>query len=326
MTNSRDEGASVSIVIPCYNRAALVGQAIDSALAHGAGAEVVVVEDGSTDGSWDAIAAYGARVRGFRIANGGVSAARNFGVAQARGAFIRFLDSDDRMAPQGVSALVAAQRAAPPEAIMFGDASAIGPDGAALATCGYGYAAVAPAGPIARATLLSRIMSPLLPLYPRAALQRLGGFDTSFTLGEDQELAVRLAAAGYAFHRVPIVVAEVREHGGERLSRTITPAWYDRQVDVFSAIVRHMKGATPPIAPDEASALAGMLWVVARDAARARYRPQAERLFALATRLAGLAGAPPGLRPLYRWVGPYPAERMMETGKRVLRGLQPARS
>nr|WP_277924462.1 glycosyltransferase [Sphingomonas sp. CROZ-RG-20F-R02-07] len=322
MTDSRDDVASISIVIPCYNRAGLVGQAIESALAYGEGAEVIVVDDGSTDASWEVISSFDDRVRRFRIPNGGVSAARNFGVAQATSAFIRFLDSDDRMAPQGVSALVAAQKTAPSNAIVFGDASAIGPDGKALSQCGYGYAAVARPGLISRATLLSRIMSPLLPLYPRDALQRLGGFDPAFTLGEDQELAVRLVAAGYEFHRVPVIVAEVREHGGARLSRTITAVWYDRQVDVFSAIVRHMETATPPITPHEASALATMLWVVARDAARARYRPQAECLFAFATKLVGLAAAPPRLRPLYRWVGLYRTERIIEVGKRVLRGVR----
>jgi hypothetical protein len=317
MTNCRNEGVSVSVVIPCYNRAALVGEAIESVLAHGEGAEIVVVDDGSTDASWEVISSFGDRVRGFRISNGGVSAARNVGVERASGDFIRFLDSDDRLAPRGVSALVAAQRNVPPNAIVFGDAGAIGPDGEALATCGYGYAAVAPPGPMARAALLSRIMSPLLPLYPAEALRRLGGFDTSFALGEDQELAVRLMAAGYAFHRVPTVVAEVREHGGERLSRTITPAWYDRQVDVFSAIVHHVERATPPLASDEASSLAAMIWVVARDAARVGHRPQAELLFAIATKLAGPAAAPPKLRALYRWVSPYRVERILETGKRI---------
>ena len=197
------EPVRVSIVIPCYNRAALVGDAIASAVEHGDGAEIIVIDDGSTDTSWERISSFGERVRGLRIANGGVSAARNFGVSQASGTHIKFLDSDDRLPRGGVSALVEALHTVEPHQIVFGDTNSIGAYGEAIAPIGYGYADAASPGPLPRAMLLSRVMSPFLPLYPVAALRRVGGFDPAYSLGEDQELAVRLVLAGYRFYRVP---------------------------------------------------------------------------------------------------------------------------
>ncbi|MGH9400488.1 MAG: glycosyltransferase family 2 protein [Terriglobia bacterium] len=87
----------VSVIIPTYNRAAAVRNAIGSALTQTvAEIEVIVVDDGSSDGTGKVLAeAFGDRIRYFAQANQGVSAARNMGIAQARGDWIAFLDSDD---------------------------------------------------------------------------------------------------------------------------------------------------------------------------------------------------------------------------------------
>ncbi|HVR39053.1 MAG TPA: glycosyltransferase family 2 protein [Thermoanaerobaculia bacterium] len=89
----------VTIIMPVYNRAAMVREAIDSALAvsREIAIEIVVVDDASTDDTWAVLQAIGdPRVRPVRVErNGGQSAARNHGLAHARGAFVKFLDSDD---------------------------------------------------------------------------------------------------------------------------------------------------------------------------------------------------------------------------------------
>jgi hypothetical protein len=83
-------------------------------------------------------------------------------------------------------------------------------------------------------------------------------------------------------------------------------------------IVALFERAASPLTPDEALALAAMIWPVARDAARTRCRAQAGRLFAIATELVGpTAAAPAPLRPLYRWGDPYRVEQVIELGKRV---------
>jgi glycosyltransferase involved in cell wall biosynthesis len=94
----------VSIVIPCFNDAQFLGEAIESALAQTyPEVEVIVVDDGSTDGSGDVARGFGDRVKVCRKENGGLSSARNRGVAAARGTYITFLDSDDVLMPDFVA-------------------------------------------------------------------------------------------------------------------------------------------------------------------------------------------------------------------------------
>lgn len=86
----------ISVIIPTYNRAALVPRAVESALAAmEAGDELLVIDDGSTDHTADALAPYAAHIRYIRSANAGAGAARNRGVQEARHPWVAFLDSDD---------------------------------------------------------------------------------------------------------------------------------------------------------------------------------------------------------------------------------------
>jgi len=107
--------ATVDIIIPVYNREALVREAIESALdaAKDLSIEIIVVDDASTDGTWESLRAYDdPRIRCFRMeANGGQSAARNRGLDLARGTFIKFLDSDDVLIPGHLTAEVRALQA-----------------------------------------------------------------------------------------------------------------------------------------------------------------------------------------------------------------------
>src|SRR5687768_4945424 len=94
----------VSVVIPCYNSAAWIRDAIGSCLAQTyQPLDIVVVNDGSTDNSVQIIEEYGQRVRLVSIANGGLSAARNFGMSVARGEYIQFLDADDYLLPEKIA-------------------------------------------------------------------------------------------------------------------------------------------------------------------------------------------------------------------------------
>lgn len=94
------ENVQVSVVIPTYNRAPYVTMAIESALAQSyQDYEIIVVDDGSTDGTRDVLEPYRDRIRYMYQDNKGVSAARNTGIQEARGEWIAFLDSDDEWLP-----------------------------------------------------------------------------------------------------------------------------------------------------------------------------------------------------------------------------------
>lgn len=93
---------TVSVVIPTYNRAHLVGDAIKSVLAQDikdCGIEILVVDDGSTDDTAEVVGRFGDRVRYIRQENQGAGRARNRGIQEAKGEWIAFLDSDDRWLP-----------------------------------------------------------------------------------------------------------------------------------------------------------------------------------------------------------------------------------
>src|SRR3954452_10452644 len=98
-------GPLVSVVIPVWNCEAYVGEAVASVLAQGRGPlQIVLVDDGSTDDSVEAARRAGAQIEVVRQENGGIGAARNAGVARARGELLAFLDSDDRWTPGKLAA------------------------------------------------------------------------------------------------------------------------------------------------------------------------------------------------------------------------------
>ncbi len=99
---------AVSVIIPTYNRAWCLAEAVDSVLAQAyQDFELIVVDDGSTDETPQLLAAYGGRLRVLRCENRGVSAARNAGIAAAQAELIAFLDSDDLWLPGKLSHQVA---------------------------------------------------------------------------------------------------------------------------------------------------------------------------------------------------------------------------
>jgi len=187
----------VSVVIPCYNAADFVGHAIDSVLSQTYPAvEVVVVDDASTDGSREVVAAFGDRVTALHLpANRGTSHAQNRGAELARGEWLMFLGADDFIAPDTLEGLVEAAGRAP----------------GSLAACGWEFLheqagggwisrvprrPFAPAGDPLAGWLAGSWAPPCAVLYPRRVFLSTGGFDEALRRNEDGDLAMRAFAGG----------------------------------------------------------------------------------------------------------------------------------
>jgi glycosyltransferase involved in cell wall biosynthesis len=154
---------TVSVVIAAYNYEQYVGEAIESVLSQGYPAElleVVVVDDGSTDGTAEVVKGYEvshpAVVRLVQQPNGGPEAAVNRGLLETRGDLVAFLDADDAWMPEKLLAQVAVLQDRPEVGLVFGDMLPVGPDGQPL-----------PGEPL--------ILHAMPPLTRRAAAQVLAG-------------------------------------------------------------------------------------------------------------------------------------------------------
>jgi glycosyltransferase involved in cell wall biosynthesis len=132
--NRSNQDPDVSVVIPAYNMARFVGLSVESVLAQtDVSLEVIVVDDGSTDETPAALAAFGDRIRTIRIENsGGPSRPRNTAILAARGRHVAFLDADDIMLPGKLSAQVAALDNHPQTCLVFTDFRKIDTEGQVL--------------------------------------------------------------------------------------------------------------------------------------------------------------------------------------------------
>ena len=189
---NRPAGAAlpvVSVVIPCYNAENTLPRAVESVL-DGApdGLEVILVDDGSTDGTaalCDALAAKDRRIKALHRPNGGVSAARNAGIDAAGGEWLMFVDADDALLPGLWDALPRAF-AAKAQLILFGITRQSGPAPCPLAP-GY-YASPAALGGALRPLLFESgyLAAPYAKLFCRRTLQTAGlRFDERLKINED---------------------------------------------------------------------------------------------------------------------------------------------
>jgi len=112
----------LSVVIPTFNRAYILSDAIDSVLCQGVPSEVIIVDDGSTDDTARLVGRYDSRVRYTYQENRGIAAARNVGMAQARGEFVSLLDSDDVWLPNKMQAELELFRRIPEASAIASDA------------------------------------------------------------------------------------------------------------------------------------------------------------------------------------------------------------
>lgn len=100
VTTAKRDFPKISVVIPVFNGTNYLREAIDSVLSQTyKNYEIIVIDDGSTDGTWEIIQSYGSCLRGFRKENGGVASALNCGIRNATGEYIAWLSHDDLFLP-----------------------------------------------------------------------------------------------------------------------------------------------------------------------------------------------------------------------------------
>ena len=205
----------ISVVIPSYNRAPVLGRALASVLAQSEpSAEILVVDDGSTDDTAALLARRFPQVRHLRQAHGGVSRARNTGIAASRCEWLAFLDSDDEWLPRRLAVQRRALEARPQYRVCHSDeiwirrGRRVNPMRKHAKQGGW----------IFRHCLPRCVISPSSVLLHRSVLERVGGFDETLPACEDYDLWLRLCA-GYPvlYCHEPLIV----KYGGhaDQLSR-----------------------------------------------------------------------------------------------------------
>jgi hypothetical protein len=197
----------ISIVIPCFNHARFLPEAIESALAQTAReVEVIVVDDGSTDMSAAIAARYPVKV--LRQANQGLSRARNAGLAASVGTVVIFLDADDRLRPEAAAAGIAALENAPEAMLAVGRCQPIDEQGAPIAS----EQPLIADGFYEELLRRNYIWTPAVVAFRRSVLDEVGGFDPRVNASADYDIYLRIARR-YAFAPHEVVVAEYRQHG-----------------------------------------------------------------------------------------------------------------
>jgi hypothetical protein len=207
----RGTAALVTIVIPTHNYACYVGQAIRSALEQGyRPIEIVVVDDGSTDDTPAVLREFEGAIRVVRLEGLGVSAARNAGLAHARGEYVVLLDADDLLVPGGVAAQVAQFDHRPDIDAVLGEWYTYDVQ---CGTISRSHSSLKDDDVLSHLLRTNIVATPSAIMLRRAAVGALGGFDTSFSFTADWEMWLRLAKQGCRFARVSAPVATYRIHG-----------------------------------------------------------------------------------------------------------------
>ena len=230
----------VSVIIGAYNSARHIGQTIDTVLAQTYHpVELIVVDDGSSDKTWEVLQSYGDRIIAIKQANGGVPVARNTGLSRTKGEFIALMDHDDLCMPERLALQVALLKQQPEVSLCCTEFSAFNDQGPiAEVYSGHYYSQCAPerggaaahfprstrldmppqgtaASPASVPVYLGRVydtmacgnfVHPPTVLFRASLLNTVGGFDVAARLSTDWDWLVRAArVADFAFIDRPLL-------------------------------------------------------------------------------------------------------------------------
>jgi len=246
MSNSGPPG--VSVVITCYNGHKWIADAVDSALAQSyRPLEIVVVDDGSSDGSRDLLRRYEAHAEIKLLLhprNRGIPATKNTAVAQCGGRYVAMLEQDDVWHADKIARQVEVMEADPSCGMVFAEALVLGPDGRE-------YVRRHPPVGIPDATearvtmffLRNPVISMSSVMLRRAVLEELGGFDERYAGGDDYDLFLRLVGR----HRVAFIAEPLLRYRWHEASYSWRSA--DRMVEDHAQVIGEAVGWYPYLQP-----------------------------------------------------------------------------
>jgi glycosyltransferase involved in cell wall biosynthesis len=296
----------VSILIPCFNAAHLVAQAIESALSQTWRAkEVIVIDDGSTDASLEVIRQFGSDIRWESGPNRGGNAARNRLLELSSGEWLQYLDADDYLRPGKIEKQIEFLREHPDCDVIYSTtASEIMLDGRIVCE---EQRLPEPHDPW---ILLARWDLPQTggSLWNKKAIQRVGGWRVGQPCCQEHELYFRLLEAGNRFAHCECCLAVYRrwDHG-VRISNTMPQESHRQRMHILDRIEDHLK-KTDELSPARRAAIndtrhanARMIWCYDRQWARniaerirasdpyyaPRYQPASPMMYSVAYRLLG---------------------------------------
>lgn len=207
----------VSVIIPTYNRWPMVREAVESVLGQSLkGSELIVVDDGSGDGTVEGLRRYGSALRLLCQSRRGVAAARNLGVRSCSGRYLAFLDSDDLWRPAKLEVQLSFMESRPEaqicqtEEVWMRRGSRVNPRKRHRK----------PSGDIFRPSLELCLVSPSAVMMTRELFERAGGFDESLPVCEDYDLWLRVALAA-PVHLIPEPLVVKRGGREDQLSRSV---------------------------------------------------------------------------------------------------------
>jgi glycosyltransferase involved in cell wall biosynthesis len=225
----------VSVILPVYNGAAYLKEAVSTILAQSCcPREIIVVDDGSTDGTAAIVASFADKLTSIRQENKGPAAARNAGLRRAQGSLIAFLDADDLWLPTALEQQLDVMRAGPSQDVVWGLTERFFMAGADPDQDDWH------GRPQWALTIGSM-------LFRHQTIEEIGGFDDGLRAGEDMDLLVRLRERPSSIKRHSAVVYRRRVHNsnlsGDRRAmieahyRVVGKALQRRRVGRPSALV-----------------------------------------------------------------------------------------
>ena len=281
----------VSTIIPVFNRARMLKEAVSSVLEQTyRPIEIIIVDDGSIDETAevaDDLAFENPQaIRVVHQSNTGPGLAREAGRKQARGEFIQYLDSDDVLLPKKFELQVTGLRTNPQCGVSYGKTRFRGADGNVAPDAWKGTGIKVET--MFPSFLLARWWDTPTPLYRATACDTAGPW-TDLRLEEDWEYDCRIASFGVRLHYCEEFVVEVRDHTEDRLCKgdTLNAHRMRERARAHSLILTHARKAEIPEDSPEMQHFARELFLLSRQCGAAGLGPESKELFNLAKDASG---------------------------------------